>query len=112
MKRSKGFNAPLRFPQWHPQRYTASRFGSSDFRVRYKALRYSSSAFIHRQDVRAYIFKRDSYRCQQCGNTNDLTIDHIVSVYRAAINEFPVERLNCKENLRTLCASCNGRKAP
>lgn len=100
------------FPLWKPQIVTEVKFHNSDFKIRLNAIRNSSSAFIKRIDVRNCIFKRDKYKCVFCNSKNQLTIDHIVSVYRAAKLEYPIEKLNIRENLQTLCASCNSRKAP
>jgi len=100
------------FPKWNPQRATINKINSIDFEIRYKALRYSSSGFIHRADVRNIIFKRDRYKCVSCGNKNILQIDHIISIWKVAKKEFPVELLNSKENLQTLCKECNERKTP
>lgn len=101
------------FPQWTPQFRNASKFDSSDFRIRYKALRNSSSAFIKRADVRKYIFERDNFTCYICGSKENLQIDHIVSVYSYANHNIrPIESLNEEHNLRTICAKCNSSKAP
>ncbi|MCM1545212.1 MAG: HNH endonuclease [Ruminococcus sp.] len=101
------------FPRWKPQRSTLRKIGSSDFRVRYKALRNSSSGFISRKDVRDYIFERDGYKCYLCGSCNELQVDHIISVYNYAksnCDEFDL--LNSEDNLRTICAKCNRAKVP
>ena len=81
------------FPIWNPQYYTRRNFKSHDYKVRLKALRNSSSGFISKKDVRNIIFKKDNFKCVICGKNSNLTIDHIVSVYRAAKKEFPVETL-------------------
>ena len=100
------------FPEWNPQRYTASKFSHSDKNIRLKALRNSSGAFIKRIDVREYIFKRDGYKCMICKNKNQLTVDHIISVKKACDGLISIRELNRKQNLQTLCTSCNSRKAP
>lgn len=100
------------FPTWCPQQVTSSRMGSRDFRVRYKAIRNSSSSFIKRKDVREAILKRDDCKCTICGSKENLTIDHIISVYSVALKKYPLDLLNRKDNLRSLCLSCNCRKAP
>lgn len=73
-------------------------------RLRYIRNRSRASAYTRRSEVRARILKRDNYHCIQCGSAINLTIDHIVSVYRGGSNE--------DNNLQTLCNSCNSRKAP
>ena len=100
------------FPLWKPQRITESRFYSSDFKKRYKALRNSSSAFIKRKDVRRIIFSKYGNKCVLCGSVDDLEIDHIVSVYLCAKNLFEICKLNTEENLTILCRSCNARRCP
>lgn len=100
------------FPTWNMQRMTRCKFGHSDFRTRYKAIRNSSSAFIKRPDVRRFIFNKNNNQCVLCGSFEHLQIDHIISVYRTACYEFDIEKLNTKENLQTVCSSCNARKAP
>lgn len=52
--------------------------------------------------VRFFVFKRDGYRCVQCGTTEDLTIDHIYPRIRGGGHT--------EDNLQTLCRSCNSRK--
>jgi hypothetical protein len=54
------------------------------------------------EEMRAAVFERDNHRCQKCGRTEDLTLDHIIpwsKCYRHEIN-----------NLRVLCRSCNSRR--
>ncbi len=100
------------FPEWKPQIATERKFGRADFRTRYAALRNSSSAFIKREDVRRYIFSKYGYRCYLCGNTKNLQIDHIVSVYAAAKDSRLTDVLNTESNLRPICATCNSSKRP
>ncbi len=56
-------------------------------------------------EVRKYVFERDRYQCQSCGQTNletNLTIDHIVALARGGSNDI--------SNLQTLCLTCNQQK--
>lgn len=99
------------FPKWNPQRITENKF-SFGFKIRYKYLRNSSSGFIKKKTVKDIIMKACNYCCAVCGNTNDLQIDHIISVYQVAIKAHPIEKLNTKENLQALCKPCNSRKNP
>lgn len=101
-----------KFPEWKPQRSTMQKATSTDFRMRYKALRNSSGGFIARRDVRKFIFDKYNGKCYLCGNGNNLQIDHIVSVYRCAKGELPIEKLNTENNLALICAKCNNAKAP
>jgi 5-methylcytosine-specific restriction endonuclease McrA len=100
------------FPIWKPQFITESRFNSSDKKKAYKYLRNSSSAFIKREDVRNFIFNRDGKMCVECGEKQNLQVDHIVSVYRTIRGEFDINKLNTSDNLQTLCGSCNAAKNP
>jgi 5-methylcytosine-specific restriction endonuclease McrA len=57
------------------------------------------------KEVRQYVFQRDRYQCQSCGQTTDecqLTIDHIIPLFRGGKNDI--------SNLQTLCRRCNQRK--
>ena len=70
----------------------------------YKTRRSKASNFTNNLLLRLFIFNRDGNRCRQCGSTEHLTIDHIISVYRGGSNAY--------ENLQTLCNRCNAGKAP
>lgn len=48
------------------------------------------------------IFTRDDYRCQECGATDRLEVDHITPITKGGSDD--------PENLQTLCKSCNCRK--
>jgi 5-methylcytosine-specific restriction endonuclease McrA len=100
------------FPKFNPQINTVSRFGSSDFKTRYKALRNASSSFIKRKDVRQIILTMYDNKCTKCGSTKSLEIDHIISVYLCAKGYIDVENLNAFENLTILCGKCNSGRCP
>jgi len=53
-------------------------------------------------EVRKYVLERDHYRCNSCGATTDLTVDHIVALANGGTNDL--------SNFQTLCRSCNSRK--
>ena len=58
------------------------------------------------QALRHEVFKRDGYRCTECGATNKekmLHTDHIVPVSQGGTDEM--------DNLRTLCDDCNLSKS-
>lgn len=58
------------------------------------------------RSIRHEVFKRDNYRCKECGATNKETtlhIDHIVPVSKGGTDEL--------DNLQTLCESCNLAKS-
>ena len=73
-------------------------------RLTYIHNRIRASAYTRKPEVRLRIFQRDNNRCIKCGSTNNLTIDHIISVYRGGDNS--------DGNLQTLCNICNAGKAP
>ncbi len=51
---------------------------------------------------RRAILARDGFRCQYCGSTHHLTIDHVVPRSRGGADSW--------ENVVTSCAACNVRK--
>ena len=56
--------------------------------------------------LRHEVFKRDNYRCKECGATNKettLEIDHIIPVSKGGTNDI--------NNLQTLCKACNRAKS-
>lgn len=52
--------------------------------------------------LRLQVFERDAYRCRQCGDWHDLTLDHIIPQSHGGPTTL--------ENLQTLCRSCNSKK--
>ena len=52
---------------------------------------------------RAMIYKRDGHKCQYCGSTKSLTIDHIIPRSRGGEDTW--------ENLVVACMPCNTRKS-
>lgn len=55
------------------------------------------------QELRWEIWERDTFTCQNCGSRRFLTIDHIYPESLGGGLE--------KENLQTLCKSCNSKKS-
>ena len=51
---------------------------------------------------RRAILARDGFRCQYCGNTRYLTIDHVIPRSRGGVSSW--------DNVVTSCAPCNVRK--
>lgn len=57
------------------------------------------------RQLRHEVFKRDGYRCRECGSSKDetsLEIDHIIPVVKGGTNDI--------DNLQTLCRECNRMK--
>jgi 5-methylcytosine-specific restriction endonuclease McrA len=55
--------------------------------------------------VRKYVFERNNYQCQSCGQTyaeTQLSIDHIIPLAKGGSNDI--------SNLQTLCLTCNQKK--
>ena len=100
----------VNFPRLKPNSCTISKFKSNNFRVRYNALRNSSDAFIKKADVRKYIFEKSNHKCYICGATENLQIDHVVSVYCFALKRFDYRPLNEESNLKAICRKCNSSK--
>ena len=55
-----------------------------------------------KEELRNYIFDRDSRKCTNCGSTEDLCLDHIIAFSKGGKTS--------SENLQTLCRSCNSKK--
>jgi 5-methylcytosine-specific restriction endonuclease McrA len=51
---------------------------------------------------RALVYKRDGHKCQYCGSTRRLTIDHVLARSRGGGNTW--------DNLVVACSSCNTKK--
>ena len=51
---------------------------------------------------RKNILRRDNHRCQFCGSTSNLTIDHIIPKSKGGEDDW--------ENLTTACIKCNNKK--
>lgn len=100
------------FPEWKPQRNTIQKITSDNFKERYKTLRNASSNFVKRADVRNYILSKYGNKCYICGSSDDLQVDHIISVYKFAANKMNPFTLNSEENLAAICQKCNSAKQP
>jgi len=53
-------------------------------------------------EIRWFVWERDNFTCKMCGSRRNLSIDHIYPESKGGLLE--------KENLQTLCKSCNSRK--
>jgi len=54
------------------------------------------------EKLRNEIFERDGRKCVECGNIDELQLDHIIPFSKGGKTE--------RGNLQTLCKSCNLRK--
>lgn len=61
------------------------------------------STFNRIRPSRDMIYKRDKHKCQYCGATKRLTIDHVIPKSRGGEDTW--------ENLVVACSSCNTKKA-
>ena len=98
------------FPRCRIQYGTSKKLSSRDAKVRYKTLRNVSDRFISRKDVREYIFEHKGRKCYLCGSSENLQIDHKISVYRGAHEMIPCRVINGYENLMPICRKCNSGK--
>lgn len=82
----------------------------SNYTVKQKSSKKSKSTRQKRKtlskSIRHEVFKRDDYKCVECGATKEdtvLHIDHIIPVSQGGSDEL--------DNLQTLCESCNLSKS-
>ncbi|KKL28059.1 hypothetical protein LCGC14_2378930 [marine sediment metagenome] len=73
-------------------------------RLIYERRRNEASRLTRNISLRLFVFNRDGNKCLICNSKENLTIDHIISIYRGGSDDY--------NNLQTLCNSCNARKAP
>lgn len=70
--------------------------------MRYENRRKEANATISKKDIRSLVFSHFGYKCNMCGKSSSLTIDHITPVVSGG--------LDILENLQPLCKSCNSSK--
>lgn len=99
-----------KFPRCKPNFPTLIKLGSGDFRIRYKTLRNISSYFTVKPEVRNAIFEQKGKTCYLCGSSEDMQLDHVISVYKGAKNMIPYDVINSFENLMPICRRCNSGK--
>lgn len=67
-----------------------------------RSLQNKSSIPTTSPNIRWEIWERDNFTCRNCGSRHKLSIDHIIPVSKGG--------QTIKENLQTLCTSCNVKK--
>lgn len=81
-------------------------YGGSEVPIAYLLNRHRFDRYRERRPIpaalRRRVMERDEHTCQECGATDDLSIDHIVPSSRGGPET--------EENLRVLCRPCNSRK--
>ena len=65
--------------------------------------RRNASVFISKTSTREEVFNLYGHKCLCCGATENITIDHVISVKNGGVNEI--------KNMQPLCKSCNSRKS-
>ena len=101
------------FPKWNPTKKLLLKLDSDfiDRKESFKCFRGSCSAFISRNDVRTYLLDKYSNECVLCNSTENLQIDHILSVHKHFLFNMFYE-CNIESNLQVLCRTCNTSKLP
>lgn len=61
------------------------------------------NTFSRIKPSREMIYKRDKHKCQYCGSTKRLTIDHVIPKSKGGDDSW--------ENLVVACSSCNTKKS-
>ncbi|MDW0113805.1 HNH endonuclease signature motif containing protein [Sporosarcina saromensis] len=108
MARPRNYN-PLVYVvnQWNLSR--ARNKGEKQFK---SYLRNCGSNYIKRLEVRQCILDKYHHQCAECKATQNLQVDHIISVYQGWKQGLDIEVINTLENLQILCRSCNAGKLP
>jgi 5-methylcytosine-specific restriction endonuclease McrA len=97
---------PLNFCNWRRaivllMKNKAQALGKRVIRlVNYVKLPYEK--LMQNRPSRSMIYKRDGHKCQYCGSTKNLTIDHIIPRSKGGDDTW--------ENLTAACMPCNTRK--
>ncbi len=98
---------PINFTDWKRaivllMKNKAQALGKRVIRlVNYIKLPYAK--LMQTKPSRSMIYKRDGHKCQYCGSTKELTIDHIIPRSRGGEDSW--------ENLVVACMPCNSRKS-
>jgi len=68
----------------------------------YEERRQRADIYIGQAKIRKIVFERDGFACKICGVTDNLSLDHVVSVNNNGENSI--------DNLQVLCIKCNSKK--
>ena len=72
--------------------------------------RNTSSAFGNK--MKSFLLSIGDNECAKCYTRENLTIDHIISVWLAHKYKLDIRELNSYRNFQMLCGSCNMAKSP
>jgi 5-methylcytosine-specific restriction endonuclease McrA len=70
--------------------------------ARQKVIKYIGKTITNNKIEAKKVFQRDNYKCNYCGATTNLTVDHIIPLSKKVDNSI--------SNLQTLCLKCNQKK--
>lgn len=85
-----------------PERQLRSAYQAHPFPSIVRLKMYANVPFKKIMMTRRNVMRRDHHRCQYCGSTDSLTIDHVLPRSRGGRDTW--------ENLVTACMTCNNRK--
>jgi 5-methylcytosine-specific restriction endonuclease McrA len=70
--------------------------------IEYGEARRAANAAVRPEWVRRNVFLSGGGKCQYCESTENLSVDHVLPVFRGGSSDF--------DNLQLLCRRCNSRK--
>lgn len=79
------------YSDWHDGSYTPKQSNN----IQFKKKKISAKKAL-------YVYRRDGFKCKNCGSSDDLTVDHI--------QPESLGGSGCTDNLQTLCRRCNSSK--
>jgi len=108
-RKEKAAAQSRRFRKAHPEKgralsrrwVQANPEAARAMKIRRRARKANAPGDICALDIKA-VFERDGDQCLACGATEHLSIDHIVPLVKGGTN--------LRDNLQTLCRSCNSVK--
>ena len=91
---------------WNPDPITLDRINNVDYYISFKAFRRSSTSYVNKKYVRAYVFNSFNNECLFCKSKKELQVDHVISVHECFLRK-RFSYCNSIKNLQLLCSSCN-----